>query len=322
MKQTKLFLIVTLFITLTTASLQAAQTLERLEGYVNNLLIYKSDFQKFRKTFKLRQQLDPLFGESSLAKEGVANLTDAEIKNYLINEKVILSQFPINDAEVDQEINSIMANNKLDRTQLKKLLASQGFGFDDYFELIRIGSSKRNLIDRDIRSRISLSEDEVRHYYETHYNKGKDAPRAFQLKMLTVSPKNYKSAAAAKTVIQRALRSLQTGESFDDVVKRVSDDPSASSGGDIGTLNESQLSDSVVKELKKLKPESFTSVIKNKDGRFMILKLIGVSDGVDANYQNAANEIRMKLGAEEYVKQIDLWIEKQKQSAVIHITKS
>src|SRR5690606_5279934 len=138
------------------SSANAATSLERLEASVNNHIVLKSDVTRFRKTLALRAQLDPLFQGTTLSQAG-ARASDKDILEFLIDEKIILQQFPMTDTEVDSEISSIQANNHITRAQLKQAITAQGFRFQDYFELIRIGAAKRNLIDREIRTKVSVS---------------------------------------------------------------------------------------------------------------------------------------------------------------------
>src|SRR4051812_3236549 len=73
-----------------------AKVLDRLEASVNSSLILHSDVQRFRKAIKLRQQIDPLFRGSALAEKG-PKVTDSEIVEFLIDEKIILQKFPVSD---------------------------------------------------------------------------------------------------------------------------------------------------------------------------------------------------------------------------------
>src|SRR5687768_11456306 len=95
-----------------------AVVLDRLEASVNSSLVLLSDLRKFRQVVALRAQLDPLFSGTPLASQG-PKASDADIREFLIDERLILQQFPVTDAEVEQEINSIQANNKIDRDTLR-----------------------------------------------------------------------------------------------------------------------------------------------------------------------------------------------------------
>jgi peptidyl-prolyl cis-trans isomerase SurA len=299
------------------AATARAALLDRLEASVNASLILLSDVRKFRETEKLRQQLDPLFAGTSIASKG-KDASNGEIVSFLIDEKIILQQFPVADAEVETEINSIQSNNRISREQLKSALAEQRFAFEDYFELIRSSASKRNLIDRDIRTKVTISDDDVKNYFYNHYAKSASAPSAYKLSMITVSTRNYKSPAAAKAVAQRALADIKAGESFEEVAKRASDGPTASNGGDLGVVSDDQVSPQIREQVKKLKIGEVSDVFGSPQAGFNILKLLDVQTADDTRMDKMKEEIRGQLTAAEYQHQIQLWLERMRQTAFIH----
>ena len=300
----------------TEASSKANRLLiNRLEAAVNATVILRSELPKFRETARLRQQLDPLFSGTPMATKGAA-ATDDEIVEFLINEKIIAQQFPIGDTEVEQEINSIQANNRLDRAALKQALSDQGFKFPDYFELIRISISKRTLIDREIRAKVSISDDDVKNYFYNHYSKNTPVPRSFRLEAITIPIADYKNATAAYDVANRAKKALEDGESFEEVAKRFNSDGSV---GDLGVLSEDQMNPMIREEAKKLKIGEHSGIFGGPAAHvYMILKLASLTTGSNEQLEKMKEEIRAQLATTEYQHQISLWIERQKQSSFIH----
>lgn len=313
---------VLLFQTLTLGSRDAAAAaplvLDRLEASVNSSLILLSDVKKFRETQKLRTQLDPIFSGTAVAAKG-DQATNQEIVQFLIDERLIQQEFPVGDPEVEQEINSIQANNRIDRASLRSALAQQGFRFEDYFELIRVGASKRNLIDRDIRTKVVISDDDVKNYFYNHYSKSSATPMEYHLRLISITPTNYKTPAAAKEAAQRAYRALQEGEPFEEVAKRVSDDMNASSGGDLGNLGEDQMSPLIREQIKRLQIGQYSGIFGNPTAGYFILKLVDVKSGDPSRYDRMKEEIRNQLFASEYRHQIGLWLERRRQGAFIHL---
>jgi peptidyl-prolyl cis-trans isomerase SurA len=290
--------------------------IDRLEAAVNSQLVLLSDVQQFRKTIKLRSQLDPIFAGTAIAQKGASASTD-DIVNFLIDEKLISQAFPVTDAEVEQEINSIQSNNHIDRNQLRAALAEQGFSFDEYFELIRVSASKRNLIDRDIRTKVSISDEDVKNYFYTHYNPTDQGNRSYTLRLIFISPQTYKTPEATRDAAQSALKAVQSGESFEEVAKRVSDDASASSGGDLGTLKEDQMSPQIRDHIRGLKIGEVSPIFGDAKHGFYIVKLMDVKTGESERLQKVRDEIRAQLTASEYQHQIQLWLQRQRQSAYI-----
>jgi len=293
-------------------------TLDRLEASVNASIILLSDVQKFRDVVKLRSQLDPLFSGTPLASKG-ASVSEKEVVDFLINEKLITQQYPKTDSEIELEINSIQTNNHLDRSGLKSALEREGFKFNDYFELIRGSSSKRELIDRDIRTKVIISDDDIKNYFYNHYARNTAVPRAYELKIISISNSSFKTPAAAKQAANDALKSIRSGEPFEEVAKRVSDGPTASSGGDLGIMTEDQMSKEIREQIKTLQIGQVSDIFAgSQNNRFYLLKLVSVRSSENDRLEKMKDEIRSHLTANEYQHQINLWLERQRQTAFVH----
>lgn len=290
---------------------------DRLEAAVNANLILLSDVQEFKKALTLRSQLDPLFAGTPVATKGKA-ATDAEVVQFLVDERLILQQFPVADSEVEQEITSIQNNNRIDRSSLKAALSNQGFSFEQYHELIRVSAAKRNLIDRDIRTKVNVSDDDVKNYFYNNLSKSSAAPRSYHVKIITISPGTFKTAAAARGAAQSALKAIRGGERFEEVARRSSDNPSAPNGGDLGVMTEDQMAPQISKELKKLKIGQVSEVLGSADAGLFILYLADVKSGESNRLDKMKDEIRAQLAATEYQHQISLWLERQRQGSFIH----
>jgi peptidyl-prolyl cis-trans isomerase SurA len=297
-----------------------ALILDRLEATVNSSVVLLSDVVDFRKTVALRTQLDPLFAQSSLAKKG-SQLTDSEIVHFLLDERLIIQEFPIGDSDVEQEINSIQATNRLTRAALKGFIQSQGFKFEDYYELIRSSLSKRNLIDRDIRTKVVISDEDI----QNHLNiRGSDhqVPGALHLKLILITPKNFKSAAAAKKTLESWLTEIRSGKSFEDVAKSSSEHPSATSGGDLGFVSEEDLAPGLRRAVQGLKTGQISKVNGDAKEGFFIVKLEGVQTRPDEKLQKLREDVRNQLAGTEYQRQITLWLERHRAKAYIHLAVS
>jgi parvulin-like peptidyl-prolyl isomerase len=284
---------------------------DRIEAIVNKSAIYLSDVKKFRNTSSLRMKVDPLFANNPLSRK---QPSDSEIVEYLVSENLILEKFPVNDVELDQEINSIQTNLQISREGLKSAISREGFLFEDYQELMRASISKRQLIDRDIRNKASVSEDELK----TEYNKSRSGSKNFQgsihLHLIKITKKNYKNIKAAKEMLQEAHKELNDGISFSEVAKKTSDDPSSSNGGDLGFLSYQDMNTNLQKEVQKF----FNSKTKDKfasfedDQSLNLIQISEISNDVDSGFEKQRDQLRGKLLEIEFQHQIELWIDRQK----------
>ena len=288
--------------------------IDRVEAIVNKKAIYFSDIKKFRLLTSLRSKVDPLFANDPLSRRAP---TDAEIVDFLIAEALVLEKFPVSDADLDQEINSIQTNLHIDRDALRAAISREGFQFDDYQALMRASIAKRQLIDRDIRNKAAVSEDELK----TEYNRNRSGSKTFQgaihLHLIKVTKKNYKTIKYAKDLYEQALKDLASGQSFEEIAKKTSDDSSANNGGDLGFLSYQEMSGPLQKEVQKnlaLKdPDSKNKISKFEDQTsFTIIKITEVSKDVDSGFDKEKDALRGKLMEGEFQHQIKLWIDRQR----------
>ena len=292
-------------------------TIDRLEASVNAATVLLSDVVQFRKTLQLRSQLDPLFQGTNLASR-LAKSSDGDAVDFLVNEKMISEQFTVGEPEVEQEINSIQATNQLDRAQLRSLLKSQGFNFEDYFELIRASIGKRNLLDRDIRTKVQISEDDVKNYFYAKSSSAQSTTFQFHLKLITLTSATYKGAEGARVAANRVQELLRSGETFEEVAQNYSDHPSKQNGGDLGFLSEEEMSGPIRARAKKLKVGEVSEILGNETSGLFILKLVDLKSGQEEKLAHERDQIRNSLLASEYQHQVELWIQRQRQKTFIH----
>ncbi|WP_437320503.1 peptidylprolyl isomerase [Sorangium sp. So ce385] len=87
--------------------------------------------------------------------------------------------------------------------------------------------------------------------------------------------------AAAKARIEAAVQRLKKGESFADVARSASDDPSAARGGDLGCVTKGRLSKPVEDKLFAMKAGEVSDIIETEDG-FHVIKLEQIAKDADA----------------------------------------
>ena len=296
--------------------------LDRLESSVNASLVLRSDVEDFRKTLRLRTQLDPLFAGTPLAAEG-AQASNEKIIGFLENERLITQAFPKTDAEVELEINSIQKNNRLDRAGLTEALEREGFSFKKYFSAMRDSSSKREMIRQDIQTKVTIADDDVKNYFYNHYTRNTKTPRAFHLELISISEKSFKSStkqgaqSLAHQTATQALKDIRSGEAFEEVAKRVSDGITASSGGDLGVLTEDEMQPAIRGHIGKLKIGEVSEIF-GTPGQYYIVKLVDIQSNQNEELDKMKEEIRSQLASKEYQRQVEIWLERKRQLAFIH----
>lgn len=202
---------------------------------------------------------------------------------------------------------------------LTAALKEQGYSFEDYFSLIRLGLSKRSLVDREIRTRVFISDDDIKNYF---YNQIQGSGRKsfeYHLNIIIVTPENFKSSKFAYDWIEQAKKEISSGTSFEVVAKKYSDDSTASTGGDLGFLKEDDISKQIRAVVTKMKVGEVSPIIGNKDTALFLIKLANIRSGQEELLDKTKEKIKTELSAVEYQRQIKFWLERQKQNSFIRL---
>ena len=279
-----------------------ADVVERVEAIINKKAVYKSDIDRFRIQVPLRAKIDPLFSNDPLAKKSSASNT--EILNFLVSEIIISDKFPIGDAEVEQEVNSIQANLKIDRDQLKSAVSREGFKFEDYFKLMRASLSKRQLIDREIRNKAVVNDNDVNSESNRIHSTANTFHGAFHLYLSKYLKKDFKTPNLAKTEAQVAL----------DECKKTNKFP----GEDLGFLSYSEMSTELKRIVQKLGPEKTSGVVEDQDS-FFIVKVGEIKNSSDISSDPEKEMLRSRLMEAEFEHQIKLWLDRERSNTYVKI---
>jgi len=288
-----------------------AEVVDRIEAIVNKKAIFKSDIARFRKLAPLRIKVDPIFANSAIAKE--SHPSDTEVMNFLIDEELIAEKFPVSDSDVEQEVNGIQNNLHIDREALRGALSREGFQFDDYFSLMRISLAKRQLIDREIRNKAAVSDDDIRAEYNLEHAGSKSFRGSFHVFLIQIPKARFKTSALAKTEAGRALEDLKKEDagktsSFKKIAQEYNENES---DGDLGYLPYREMSSTLQKEVRNLGTQKISPIFD--DGKnYSIVKVSDIKSDDDSGLQKEKNAIRGKLMEHEFQHQIRLWLDRER----------
>lgn len=291
---------------------------DRIAAIVNQDVILLSDIRKFHETLPLRRELDPLFGFSQDLDSSKSDPT--KTLEFLIQERLIGQAFKKADEDVEREVLVVQKNTGLTKDQLTEFLKGKGFQYRDYFELMRIGLQKRDLLDREIRSRVNITDDDVKNHYVNSIKQTEQANLDYNIQLIALNYSTYKTKKAAQEVAESALLAIQQGEPFAEVARRYSDDLSAQNGGELGFLPTDQLAKPLQDQITKMKIGQTSSLIQTQAG-YIIVKLIDAKTSESTKMNSVKEQIREKLAKEEYRKQIFLWAERARNNAYVHTNK-
>ena len=272
--------------------------------------IYRADLERYF-------QLQTAGATEPLSEEQATGLR-LSILETLIDNQILIHQagklgLLATDDEVDRELKKTQApyNDK----DFEQMLKERNLSMDDFKREIRRSLTTQKVLNREVTSKINISEQDISAYYNQHRAEFNVIEPRYHLARILVGasasgqgldPNKAHNEAEARKKIDDVLGKLQAGADFSTLAMTYSEDgATAANGGDMGIVPESSLqaalkrTDPATREsILKLKPGQYTPVMRMNDpAGFQIVKLISVEPAGmrELSDQRVQQDIRKQL---------------------------
>jgi len=250
---------------------------------VNGQQIHRDEAMKYYKS-RLNPQAPTPSQEEALSL--TLNVVDELINNNILIQRAKKLGLEAADGEVEDKFTEVKSPYTEDEFQ--RQLKERDMTVSDLKNDIRQQLSVQKLLNREVSSKISMTDQDVSDFYNQNRAQFNVAETQYRIAQILVTPRkdpqlhNRKNDDATSDVEARRkaaalLQQLGNGADFTQLAMDYSEDPAtASSGGDLGFVPESSLNQSDP-ELKHavvvLKSGEVSPIIQLKDG-YHILKLM------------------------------------------------
>lgn len=210
-----------------------------------------------------------------------ADVLEKQILERMIND-MLLAQYAketgmrVDDVQLNQAITRIaQQNNFPSLAEFRAKLEADGVDFIKFREEIRGEIISTRLREREIESKLVISDGEVDNYLANKAKMGNAGEEFHLAHILVVVPEqaSAEKIQAARERAEQALSQLKSGKDFAQVAAGSSDAKDALKGGDLGWLPGDRIPPLFANELQNLKPGQTTAVLRSPSG-FHILKLV------------------------------------------------
>ena len=187
----------------------------------------------------------------------------------------------VNDTQLDLAITRIAQQNDFpSSSEFRARLEADGVDFKKFREEIRSEIISTRLREREVESKLIISESEVDNYLANKARAGSAGEEFHLAHILVVVPEqaSAEKIQAARERAERALGQLKGGANFAQVAAGNSDAKDAMKGGDLGWRPSDRIPPLFANELQNLQPGQITAVLRSPSG-FHILKLVEKRSG-------------------------------------------
>ncbi len=237
-----------------------------------------------------------------------------EALQALVTEKLLAKEIAakgihVRDEDIDRYVDHIKQANHLNDDQLKEALKQQGIDYAKYRDQVRQEIEKVQLMNREIRSKVNVSPEDINRYYDAH-KKEYELPARVKVRQIMLRLDANAPDEIVQAVTQRleGLRAqILKGADFAKVAKESSEDPAAADGGDLGEVDPSKVLAEFEAVLAKMKEGEVSEPIRTKMG----LHLLKLEKRIDAGYQPESElsaDIKEKLYNEALDERYKRWL--------------
>ena len=301
-----------------------AKTVDRIVAIVNDKIITLYDLNISIKSYLNEIENMELSNEKkqeiiySVRGKAINKLVD----ELLADQEIEKSKISISEKELDDTIEQIKEMNNHTDEELREALAEKEIPFEEYRKTIKQEISRSRLINREVKSKIVITNGEIESYYNEHIGEYGTKIK-YNLKNI-IKMVNYSIDAEEKHQVyqkmEKILERLESGESFEQMAQTYSESPFAAEGGDLGSFEIKELSPVIQEGLKGKKPGDITSIIETDQG-YQIFYIKDVITSAGSSVEDVTTEIQEILYKKKFEKKFQEWIDNIREKALIKIIK-
>jgi peptidyl-prolyl cis-trans isomerase SurA len=182
----------------------------------------------------------------------------------------------VDDTQLNLAIARIAQQNNFSSTaEFRAKLEAGGVNYKKFREEIRSEIISTRLREREVESKIVISENEVDNYLANKARLGSAGEEFHLAHILVVVPEQASAdiIQAARERAEQALNKLKSGADFAQIAAGVSDAKDALQGGDLGWRSGDSIPPLFLNEIQNMKPGQISALFRSPSG-FHIIKLV------------------------------------------------
>lgn len=261
----------------------------------------------------------------------VQDLIEKEVVRELIQQQGEKKNLKVDPELIEKEIKALREPYASDE-EFEKAMKARNITLEDLKKSMEIDINARKLLNKQIKGKINISNENVKKYYED--NKPKfHRPESYRVRHILsaifpgelvkstpvseLQSKKEELTRKAEEKIDTVINLLNEGADFKELAKEKSDDEgSRDKGGDLGTIYKGVLDPAFDEAVSKLKPGETSGKVQTRFG-FHAIQIIEKHPPEDASFEEMEKAIQKYLFTEEAKKLVENYIEGLRKQAKI-----
>ncbi|MEE2661745.1 MAG: peptidylprolyl isomerase [Pseudomonadota bacterium] len=245
-----------------------AQSVQRIAAIVNDELITEYDLEARIKFVMFSTRLPD--------RAKVRKRIRVQVLRSLIDEKLRLQEtrrqnISVNQREMERAKHTIEKQNRIPRYGLDKILEARNIPLETLESRLRAVIAWSKLVRRRLKPRITVGEDEIDEVIEKV--RSRQGETEYYLNEILLSIDHPTEEAGVYETALRIIKQVRAGANFSAIAQQFSKSATATAGGTVGWVHETELSRVSHKTITSTKVGDITAPIKTVGGyRILMLK--------------------------------------------------
>lgn len=247
-------------------------------------------------------------------------ILDRLIDNKLLEQEAKKTGIIVSEKDLDKALENIQNENSISREGLLKSLEARGMSLEQYKEQLKLEIEKARLINREVKAKVLVKEDELKKYYTDNKDSFKEITETRVQHIFLPIPPNA-DETKSKDVYEKAreiLVKINNNEDFGKLAEMYSKDPSAASGGDMGWFKSGEITPFLENVVFSLKVGEVSNIIVSSLG-LHIVKLTDRKEKGLKPFEDVKGDIRDTIYAEKMEDEFKGWLEGLRKKSFIKV---
>jgi peptidyl-prolyl cis-trans isomerase SurA len=306
------------------------EIIEQILVKVNGDIFTKSDLEQ-RQIATLRQKgqaIDLKSDPNNVQLRKALDEITPQIMVEAVDEMLVVQRgkelgYTLSDAQFKGVLDNIRKENKIEtEEQFQAALKAENMTMTDLRRNLERSMIAQKVQQNEVLSKIGVTDDEARKYYESHLKEFTTAPTVTLREILVAVPGDPKvmnvaadEAAKAKAEEIRT-RVTSGGEDFEKLAGEISDSPSKANAGLIGPLSVNDLSPDLRKLAESMKAGEVSEPVRTTRG-YQLLKLEAITATNTMTLEQAREQISEHVFTEKRKAEFQKYLQKLRAQAII-----
>jgi peptidyl-prolyl cis-trans isomerase C len=311
----QLVAVLALILAFVPAMAQETQSTNQNAALVNGVAISMEQYNK-----ELNIQLDRVTRQGQqVSDEQMAKLKN-NILDSLIEREILYQQSQKDGIQItDQKVNDQLASIKKrfpSETEYKNALDKMNLTEDEVKSQIKRGLSIRELIDQKITSKVVITDEESKAYYDKNPQMFKQPAqiKASHILIKVDAKADETKKAEARKKIEEVQQKLKDGGDFATLAKEYSEGPSNAKGGDLGYFRRGQMVKPFEDAAMALKPNEVSDIVETRFG-YHLIKVYDSKPEETLAYADVKDKIAQRMKQEKVEEEAVQYVDQLKKDA-------